>query len=62
MLQTLPIDYSFNCKITDKTKIWDKQGKLVIQASALLPSTLLHWFQSKLIIPEGAVYFLQESM
>ena len=51
----------FSCKITDKTKIWDKQGKLVIQASALLSSTLLHWFQSKLIIPEGAVYSLQES-
>ena len=51
----------FSCKITDKTKIWDKQGKLVIQASALLPSTPLHWFRSKLIIPEGAVYSLQES-
>ena len=33
----------FSCKITDKTKIWDKQGKLVIQASVLLSSTLLHW-------------------
>ena len=50
----------FSCKITDQTKIWDKQGKLVIQASALLPSTPLHWFRSKLIIPEGAVYSLQE--
>ena len=40
----------FSCKITDKTKIWNKQGKLVIQASALLPSTPLHWFRSKLII------------
>ena len=51
----------FSCKITDKTKIWDKQGKLVIQASALLPSTPLHWFWSKLITPEGAVYSLQKS-
>ena len=51
----------FSCKITDKTKIWDKQGKLVIQASALLSSTPLHWFRSKLIIPEGAVYSLQEN-
>ena len=51
----------FSCKITDKTKIWDKQGKLVIQASALLPTTPLHWFQSKPITPEGAVYSLQES-
>ena len=51
----------FSCKITDKTKIWDKQGKLVTQASALLFSTWLYWFWSKLIIPEGAVYSLQES-
>ena len=51
----------FLCKVTDKTKIWDKQGTLVIQASALLPTTPLHWFQSKLITPEGAVYSLQES-
>ena len=29
--------------------------------SALLPTTPLHWFWSKLIIPEGAVYSLQES-
>ena len=41
----------FMCKITDKTKIWDNQGKLVIQATALLPSTPLHWFWFKLIIP-----------
>ena len=51
----------FSCKITYETKIWDKQGKLVIQASALLPTTLLHWFWSKLITPEGAVYSLQET-
>ena len=51
----------FSCKITDQTKIWDKQRKLVIQASTLLPTTSLHWFQSKLITPEGAVYSLQES-
>ena len=51
----------FLCKITDKTKIWDKQGKLVIQASTLLPTTLLHWFWSKLITPEGTVYSLQEN-
>ena len=50
----------FSCKITDKTKIWDKQGKLVIQATALLPSTPLHWFRSTLIIPTGAVYSLQD--
>ena len=48
----------FTCKITDKIKIWNKQGKLVIQATALLPSTPLHWFQSKLIIPTGVVYSL----
>ena len=58
---TVLTSQGFSCKITDKTKIWDKQGKLVIQASALLSSTLLHWFRSKLIIPEGAVYSLQES-
>ena len=50
----------FMCKITDKTKIWDKQGKLVIQTTALLPSTPLHWSRSKLIISTGAVYSLQD--
>ena len=55
------ISQGFLYKITDKTKIWDKQGKLVIQASALLPTTLLHWFRSKLITPDRAVYSLQES-
>ena len=32
-----------------------------MQASALLSSTPLHWFRSKLIIPEGAVYSLHKS-
>ena len=50
----------FMCKITDKTKIWDKQGRLIIQATAFLSSTPLHWFWSKLIISTGAVYSLQD--
>ena len=50
----------FRCEITDRTKIWDNQGRLVIQASALLPSTSLHWFQSFLITPESKVHSLQE--
>jgi hypothetical protein len=51
--------HDFTCKITTVTKIWDRQGKLVIQASALLPTTPLHWFQSTLITPGGSVYSLQ---
>jgi hypothetical protein len=51
--------HSFTCKITNVTKIWDRQGKLVVQASALLPTTLLHWFRSTLITPGGSVYSLQ---
>jgi hypothetical protein len=51
--------HGFSCKITTVTKIWDRQGKLVIQASALSPTTLLHWFQSTLITPGGSVYSLQ---
>ena len=51
----------FQCKITDRTKIWDNQGHLVIQASALLPSTSLHWFRSFLITPESKVHSLQDN-
>ena len=48
----------FQCEITDRTKIWDNQRHLVIQASALLPSTSLHWFRSFLITPESKVHSL----
>ena len=51
----------FQCEITDRTKIWDNQGRLVIQASTLLPSTSLHWFQSFLITPESKVHSLQDN-
>jgi hypothetical protein len=51
----------FTCKITNVTKIWDKQGELVMQALALLPTTPLHWIQSTLIIPGNMVYSLQAS-
>jgi hypothetical protein len=51
--------HGFMCKITNVTKIWDRQGKLVVQASALLPTTPLHWFRSTLITPGGSVYSLQ---
>jgi transposase InsO family protein len=51
--------HGFTCKITNVTKIWDRQGKLVVQASALLPTTPLHWFRSTLITPGGSVYSLQ---
>ena len=51
----------FQCEITDRTKIWDNQGCLVIQASALLPSTSLHWFWSFLITPESKVHSLQDN-
>jgi hypothetical protein len=51
--------HGFTYKITTVTKIWDRQGKLVIQASALLPTTPLQWFQSTLITPGGSVYSLQ---
>jgi transposase InsO family protein len=51
--------HGFTCKITNVTKIWDRQGKLVVQASVLLPTTPLHWFRSTLITPGGSVYSLQ---
>jgi hypothetical protein len=51
--------HGFTCKITKVIKIWDRQGKLVVQASALLPTTPLHWFRSTLITPGGSVYSLQ---
>jgi hypothetical protein len=34
--------HGFTCKITTVTNIWDRQGKLVTQASTLLPTTSLH--------------------
>jgi hypothetical protein len=56
---TVFTSHDFTCKITNVTKIWDRQGKLVVQASALLPTTPLHWFRSTLITPGGSVYSLQ---
>jgi hypothetical protein len=47
--------HGFTCRITTVTKIWYRQGKLVIQASALLPTTPLHRFWSTLITPKGSV-------
>ena len=50
----------YRCAITDQTKLWDRQGRLVIQASALLPTSRLHWFQSCSIIPTGTAKSLQD--
>ena len=42
----------FRCEIQQQTsKIWDKTGRLVIQASALSSKNNLHWFQSQQITP-----------
>jgi hypothetical protein len=51
----------FRCEITDTTKIWNKQGHLVMQAAALLPGTSLHWFQSRSITPGSRVLSLQDT-
>jgi hypothetical protein len=59
LLVTALTSHGFTCRITNVTKIWDRQGKLVVQASALLPTTPLHWFRSTLITPGGLVYSLQ---
>ena len=61
LLVTALTHQGFQCEITDRTKIWDNQGCLVIQASTLSPSTSLHWFWSFLITPESKVHSLQDN-
>ena len=61
LLVTALTHQGFQCEITDRTKIWNNQGCLVIQLLLCLPSTSLHWFWLFLITPESKVHSLQDN-